>query len=368
MMNRPTQLKVSLQAVKNNVSVLRSLAPNSLFCAVVKADAYGQGAIKVGETVVEAGADWLAVALIQEAKELREAGLAVPILVLSQPHPEEIKELKTLKGVRPTVYTPEGIEAIASIAPGTPVHLKIETGMNRVGASKRSSVSLANQIVESGLTLEGVFTHFASADELESSFSEEQSTLFDKVIKELANHGHQPSIVHMANSAAVVNVSASHRSMIRPGIAIYGAEPSIDLRDRCNQIGLKPTAQLETEVRHIHEIKSGETVSYGRQWIATDDILLATLPVGYGDGIPRSWWEKGHVIIRGQKCPIRGVITMDQLMVEVNTEVAVGDKAILFGEQEGQVITAGEIAEATKTISYEILTNISKRVPRFYED
>ena len=367
-MNRPTRLKVSLQAVKDNVSALRSLAPNSLFCAVVKADAYGQGAIKVGEAAVEAGADWLAVALTQEAKELREAGLTVPILVLSQPHPEEMKEFKTLIGVRPTVYTTEGIEAIASIAPKTSVHLKIETGMNRVGASEKNSVSLANKIVESNLTLEGVFTHFASADEPESSFPEEQSMLFDKALKELVNHGHQPSIVHMANSAAVMSFPASHQSMIRPGIAIYGAEPSIHLRGRCDQIGLKPTAQLETEVRHIHEIKVGETVSYGRQWTATDNTLLATLPVGYGDGIPRSWWEKGYVIIRGQKFPIRGVITMDQLMVEVDTEITVGDKAILFGEQEGEVITAGEIAEATNTISYEILANISKRVPRFYEN
>ena len=145
-MSRPTQLKISLQAVRNNVSVLRSLAPNSLFCAVIKADAYGQGAVRVGEAAIEAVADWLAVALMQEAKELREAGLTAPILVLSQPHPNEIKELKNLEGVRPTVYTSEGIEEVASIAPKIPVHLKIETGMNRVGASVKNSVLLANQI------------------------------------------------------------------------------------------------------------------------------------------------------------------------------------------------------------------------------
>ena len=367
-MSRPTRLKISLQAVRNNVSVLRSLAPNSLFCAVIKADAYGQGAVRVGEAAIEAGADWLAVALIQEAKELREAGLTAPILVLSQPHPNELKELKNLEGVRPTVYTSEGIEEVASIAPKIPVHLKIETGMNRVGASEKNSVFLANQITNSGLILEGVFTHFASADEPESSFPVEQSVLFDQVIKELADNGHQPAIIHMANSAAAINFPASHRSMVRPGIAIYGAEPSVDLRDRCDQIGLKPTAQFETEVRHIHEIKSGETVSYGRRWTAPHDTLLATLPVGYGDGMPRSWWEEGCVIINGQRCPIRGVITMDQLMVEVGAKVAVGDKAILFGEQDGEVITAGEIAQATETISYEILASVGKRVPRIYEN
>ena len=182
-MNRPTRLNISLQAVTNNVSILRSLAPNSLFCAVVKADAYGQGAVKVGQTAIDAGADWLAVALIQEAKELREAGIKKPILILSQPHQNEINELKHLKNVRPTVYTAEAIDQIASVTPEAPVHLKINTGMNRVGVSAEEALVLADRIVESGLFLEGVFTHFASADELGSSFPEEQSILFDKVIE-----------------------------------------------------------------------------------------------------------------------------------------------------------------------------------------
>ena len=367
-MNRPTRLNVSLQAVMNNVSILRSLAPNSLFCAVVKADAYGQGAVRVGQAAIDAGADWLAVALIQEARELREAGIKEPILILSQPHHNEISELKDLKNVRPTVYTAKAVNQIASLTPEAPVHLKINTGMNRVGVSPEDASSLADHIVESGLFLEGVFTHFASADELKSSFPEEQSILFDKVVEELNQNGHHPSIIHMANSAAVLNFPESHRSMVRPGIAMYGAEPSVELRGQCIELGLMPTAQFETEVSFIHKVGKGETVSYGRRWIAEKETLLATLPVGYGDGIPRSWWETGHVIIRGEKCPIRGVITMDQLMVEVNTDVEVGDKAILFGESQQEIITAGEIAEATQTISYEVLASVGKRVPRFYED
>jgi len=361
---RPTWYEIDLRKVRRNVELLRSLAGDSLFCAVVKADAYGHGSVPIARTAVEAGAQWLAVALIEEAVELRAGGLEVPILLLSEPRPDEMVEVAAVTGLRPTLYTPLGIDACAASAPGLSVHLKVDTGMHRVGTETADATSLVRRALDAGLVLEGIYTHFAVADKPYDPFTEQQIRRFDLVLEELASAGVEPEIVHLSNTAGLLTRPDLSRSMVRVGVGVYGVSPSPELSPVCEDFGLTPIGHLRSEVTRTHVVPAGESVSYGRQWLADRPTFIATVPVGYGDGIPRGWWKKGDVLVRGQRRPIRGVITMDHLMVEVDIDVDIGDEVVLIGFQGSETLTAEEIAIATDTISYEILTSIGNRVSR----
>jgi alanine racemase len=368
MTKRPTNFQVSLSDLRHNVEVLRGLAPGSLFCAVLKADAYGHGAVTIAQTVLEAGADWLAVALTDEAVELRAAGITAPLLILSEPAPDEMATVAGLAEVRPTVYTKAGIEAFAAVAPGAPVHLKIETGLHRVGVPADEAVAAAEHLQSCGLFLEGAFTHFAMAAEPESPLTQRQHQRFDTALEDLTTAGHRPQLVHAANSAATMAFPQTHYSLVRCGIALYGADPSPELRPRMDELGLRPIGSLVSVVAHRHRIEPGETVSYGQRWQATETTELATLPLGYADGLMRSWGDAGQVLINGRRYPIRGAITMDQTMVEVDQTVKVGDQVVLLGRQGNETITAGDMGDVLGTISYELLAKLGRRLPIKYLD
>ncbi|MBC8364585.1 MAG: alanine racemase [Actinobacteria bacterium] len=363
---RPTWCDVDLDAIRHNVGVLGALAGEAELCAVVKADAYRHGAVPVARAAVEAGATWLGVALVEEAAELRAAGLAVPILVLSEPHPDGMAGVAALDGVRTTVYSEAGIDALAAVAPGAPVHLKVDTGMHRVGAAPADVVHLAHRVLECDLVLEGVFTHFAVADAPADPFTATQVERFDAVLADLADHGVHPELVHLANTAGLITCPGARRSLVRAGIGIYGVAPSPELAAAGADLGLRPAARIRSEVRHVHAVEAGEGVSYGRRWKAGGPTRLATVPIGYADGICRAWWDGGSVLVRGRRRPIRGVVTMDQLVVEVDGDVAVGDEVVLLGRQGDGHIGADEVAAVLDTITYEVLTSLASRVPRRY--
>jgi alanine racemase len=363
---RPTWCDIDLGAIRHNVGVLSGLVPGGDLCAVVKANAYGHGATAVALAAVEAGARWLGVALVDEAAELRAAGLDVPILLFSEPRPGEMADVAALGGVRPTVYTTAGIDAFAAAAPGAPVHLKIDTGMHRVGARPPQAVALADHLAGAGLVLEGLMTHLAVADRPDDPFNETQLDRFDAVLADLAAAGHRPSIVHAANTATTLSRPGAHRTMVRTGIGIYGVEPAAPFRDQCADLGLRPAARLRSEVAHLQEVEAGEGVSYSHRWTADRLTRLATVPIGYADGIARGWWDGGVVLIGGQRRPIRGVVTMDQMVVEVDDGVQVGDEVVLLGSQGDETLRVPEVAQLVGTIGYEVLTSLGVRIPRRY--
>jgi alanine racemase len=361
---RPTWCDIDLDAVRHNVGVLDALAGEAALCAVVKADGYRHGAVPVARAAVEAGASWLAVALVEEAAELRAAGLDAPILVLSEPQAGDMPGVAELGGVRPTVYSEAGIDAFAAAAPGASVHLKVDTGMHRVGAAPADATDLARRALGAGLVLEGVFTHFAVADAPADPFTGVQIGRFDAVLAELAEHGVHPELVHLANTAGLITSPGARRSLVRAGIGIYGVSPSPELAAACEGLGLRPAARLRSEVRHVHVVEAGEGVSYGRRWRAGEPTRLATVPIGYADGITRAWWDGGSVLVGGRRRPIRGVVTMDQLVVEVDGDVAIGDEVVLLGSQGDESISAEEVAASLDTITYEVLVSLGARVPR----
>ena len=361
---RPTWCDIDLDAVRHNVGVLDALAGEAALCAVVKADGYRHGAVPVARAAVEAGASWLAVALVEEAAELRAAGLDAPILVLSEPQAGDMPGVAELGGVRPTVYSEAGIDAFAAAAPGASVHLKVDTGMHRVGATPADATDLARRALGAGLVLEGVFTHFAVADAPADPFTGVQIGRFDAVLAELAEHGVHPELVHLANTAGLITSPGARRSLVRAGIGIYGVSPSPELAAACAGLGLRPAARLRSEVRHVHVVEAGEGVSYGRRWRAGEPTRLATVPIGYADGITRAWWDGGSVLVGGRRRPIRGVVTMDQLGVEVDGDVAIGDEVVLLGSQGDESISAEEVAASLDTITYEVLVSLGARVPR----
>ena len=365
---RPTWAEIDLEIISKNTSIFCDLLDDSVeLCAVVKADGYGHGAAEVAKQVLASGATWLAVAFVEEATALRREGIEAPILILSEPRPTEMEEVVKLGGVRPTIYTRTGVDAFSSVADEqAPVHLKVDTGMHRVGVRPNEIIELASYLVGSGIQLEGLFTHFALASTPTDPFNKIQIELFDRVLEELASAGHVPQVVHQANTAATLEWPETHRSMVRVGIGLYGAEPSKFFSERFKELGLKPAVWLRSEVSHLQTVESGEGVGYGHRWKASRSTRIATIPIGYADGIFRGWWDGGEVLIRGAHWPIRGVVTMDSLIVEVDESIEVGDEVVLLGAQGDSVLAVSDVAELLGTIGYEILTSLGARIPRRY--
>jgi alanine racemase len=238
--------------------------------------------------------------------------------------------------------------------------------MHRVGVRPNEIIELASHVVESGIQLEGVFTHFALASTPTDPFNRRQIELFDRVLEDLASVGHAPEIVHQANTAATLEWPETHRSMVRVGIGLYGTEPSTFFSERFKELGLKPAVLLRSEVSHLQTVESGEGVGYGHRWRANKKTRIATIPIGYADGIFRGWWDGGEVLIGGSHWPIRGVVTMDSLIVEVDESIKVGDEVVLLGAQGDSSLAVSDVAELLGTIGYEILTSLGARIPRRY--
>ena len=367
---RPTWADVDLDAIRANVGTLRQMAAPAKLCAVVKADAYGHGAVPVARAALDAGADWLAVALVDEGRTLRDAGISVPILVLSEPRPFEMIEVASYR-LRPAVYSGEGLAAAAAAAnqvgESLPVHLKVDTGMYRVGAPPEDAVRLALAIQDRPmLELEGVWTHCAVADEPDNPGTTAQLDRFDEVLAMLEATGVSAPVVHVANTAATIAHPRSRHTMVRCGIGIYGIAPSAALAPMAE---LQPAMTVRSQVSYVKTIPAGARVSYGQRWEAATDTVIATVPIGYADGIRRSLWAAGgEVLIRGERRPLAGTVTMDQLMVDCGPDASVeqGDEVVLIGAQGDERITAEEVADRLGTIGYEVVCDIESRVPRRY--
>ncbi len=367
---RPTWADVNLAAIAHNVGLLVEHVHPAKLCAVVKADAYGHGMIPVARTAVEAGTDMLAVALVDEGRRLREAGIETPVLLLSEPRPREFAEVVEHRLV-PTVYQGEGLAAAAAAAGAAgvrlPVHLKVDTGMARVGTSPAEVMMLADAIAERDtLELAGVWTHCPVADDLANPFTSYQIEQFNHLLSRLRAADHHGFCRHMANSAVAMAHSGGHFDMVRCGIALYGIAPSETMTD-C--LPLQPAMTIRSEVAMVKTIAAGTPVSYGHHYTAATDTQLATVPIGYADGWPRRLGLcRGEVLIGGRRRTIAGAVTMDQLMVDCGLDhpVSTGDEVILLGRQGDEKITAGEIAHHLDTIAYEIVCRLGRRVPLRY--
>jgi alanine racemase len=366
---RAARAEVDLGAIAHNVGVLRAEVAPALMCAVVKADGYGHGAIAVSEAVLDAGADWLAVALVEEAAVLRKAGITRPILLLSQPRLADLAAAVRYD-LRVCIISTLAAEmlAVAAREQGrvVPVHLKVDTGMNRIGVAPADALALAAEIVRRPeLELEGVFTHCAVADEPDNPFTVEQFERYEAVLDELATAGITPSIRHAANSATAIVHPRGRYDLVRMGIAVYGIPPAPGL---AATLDLRPALSLRAEVSMVKRVDAGEGVSYGLRHTFPTDTTVATVPIGYADGVPRRLGlVGGEVLVGGRRRPIVGVVTMDQLMVDCGDDhVEVGDEVVLIGAQGVHEITAEEWAERLDTIAYEIVCGIGPRVPRFY--
>ncbi|CAN5765496.1 alanine racemase [soil metagenome] len=370
---RPVWADVDLGAVTANVEALRALVGPSLFCAVVKADGYGHGAVPVARAALAGGADLLGVALVAEGTELREAGLSAPVLVLSQASPDELDQL-VAADLEATAYTAAGVQGLAAAAlradrrgdRAVRVHLKVDTGMHRVGAQPHEVVGLAAAIVaDPGLVLASVFTHCAVADEPQDAFTAEQVRRYRASLAQLAEAGIEVPLRHAANTAAAIAHPDARFDLVRCGIGIYGLDPSPELAGRAS---LRPAMALRSRVSHVKRVAAGEGISYGLRYRPEREATIATVPLGYADGMPRRLFATGgEVLLGGRRRPIAGTVTMDQFLVDCGDDpVAVGDEVVLLGEQGGQRIGAEEWARLLGTISYEIVCGISTRVPRRY--
>ncbi len=366
---RAARADVDLGAITHNVMLLRELVAPAGLCAVVKADGYGHGAVVVGQAALAAGATWLGVALVEEGAALREAGIDAPILLLSQPPPTDIEAAVRL-GLRISVYTAAGVEATAAAAvvrdTVAVVHLKVNTGMNRVGAELADVMMLARMIAaRPELRLEAVWTHCAVADEPDNPFTDQQLDRLDAVLDELDRAGVVPPMRHAANTAAAIEHPRSRYDLVRAGIGIYGISPAPALDGR---LDLRPALALRAEVSMSKLVAAGERISYGLRHRFDRDTWVATVPIGYADGVPRRLSSVGgKVLVGGRRRPIVGTVTMDQLMIDCGEdEVAVGDEVVLIGRQGDEVIAAAEWAAALDTIAYEIVCGIGPRVPRAY--
>jgi alanine racemase len=365
---RPTRVEIDLDAIRHNVGVLRALVAPAEVLAVVKADAYGHGAVPVARAAIDAGAAALGVALVEEGVELRDAGIDAPILVLSEPRAEAAHEV-VARRLTPVVYTEAGIDALAKAvadhgAEPLDVHLKVDTGMHRVGVQPDAAVALTRRVLDHReLRLGGVATHFAVADDPDDRYTLDQLARFDAVRAELAAIGVDPHPVHAANSAAAIGYPAARFDLVRVGIAIYGVTPAPGLGA---DLGLRPALALRSAVTHTKRLRAGDRVSYGLRYTLARDATIATVPIGYADGVPRNLAATGaEVVIRGVRCPIAGTVTMDQLMVDVgDLAVEPGDAVTLLGRDGDGVVTAEEWAERLGTIGYEIVCGIGPRVPR----
>ncbi|MEX2267820.1 MAG: alanine racemase [Acidimicrobiia bacterium] len=366
---RPVWAEVDLDAIRHNVRALAKLAAPAQLLAVVKADAYGHGAVPVARATLEAGATWLGVALVEEGVQLREAGIDARILLLSEP-PTAAAATVVARGITPVVYTTNGIDALAKAVADAgvgplAVHIKVDTGMHRVGCSPDDAIALVEVVdARPELELEGICTHLAVADEPENAYNTEQLDQFDALLAALPERD-VPLIVHAANSAGVLAHPRAHHHLVRCGIAIYGIPPSPAVVDR---LDLQPALSLKARVSHAKQLPAGASVSYGRHYTMPTKANAVTVPVGYADGVPRSLGlVGGEVLIGGARRPIAGAVTMDQLVVDVGADTFEADtEVVLIGCQGGEEITAGEWAERLGVIPYEVTTRLGPRVPRMY--
>ncbi len=368
---RPTWVEIDLSAIANNTRLIKGIVgPEVRVLASLKADAYGHGAVKVARTVLHNGASMLGVATVSEATPLREAGVSAPILVFGYVPAWQMREAVRL-GLTVTLYSIEAAQALSraaqALGQAVNVHVKVDTGMGRLGIRAEQVeevIALAREIVAlPGLQFEGIFTHFAMADTVDQTHVRLQLERFQWVLHALDQQGLRPPLVHAANSAALLTLPEAHFDMVRPGIALYGLDPSPELP---LPEGFRPALSFKTQVAQVKLVPAGECISYGCQYVTERPTLVATLPVGYADGFRRGPYNWGTVLIHGQEAPILGRVCMDQCMIDVThiPQTRVGDEVVLIGRQGNAVLSAEEVARRLGTSNYEVVSAILARVPR----
>ena len=379
-----TWAEIDLNAYAHNIKELRRIThSNARLMAVVKADGYGHGALEVAREALQNGAEWLGVARIDEAIRLRRQALVAPILIFGYTPPDLAKQLIEFDLI-PTVYsfaTAEILSANArSIGKTIGVHVKVDSGMGRLGllpdtlVSRNKSKDMKNGAVReiesisklAGLHIDGIFTHFATADSADTSYAKKQLEIFLDFIDQVRGSGLEPFLIHAANSAALLQLPESHLDMVRPGIATYGLWPSEEMNKM--QAELKPAMALKSKIIHLKKVPAGFNVSYGITYQTQHPTTIATVPVGYADGYNRMLSSRGHMLVHGKKVPIVGRVCMDLTMLDVGklSNVNIEDEVVIFGQQGNASITADEIASRLNTINYEIVSTITARVPRVY--
>ncbi len=380
--HRGTVAEIDLAAFRHNVKVVRSLLkPDVKIMAVVKADAYGHGAVACAQAALEAGAECLGVAVLEEGIELREADIGAPILLLGSIFPNEIQDLLHYH-LSPTVFHYSLAHLLSRQAEkrgkNVGVHIKIDTGMGRLGIPPEEFTCLMQQIKAlKNLRIEGVFTHLSSADETDPDYTLTQLTRFSEALKDCEDHGIDLPPTHCANTAGILKFPQSHREIVRPGIILYGALPSPDLapileksEKTSGENRFRPVMQWKSRILSVQQVPAGRALSYGRTFVTERDSLIATLPVGYADGLSRNLSGKMQVLVHGQRAPQVGTICMDLTLIDVTDirpNVQAMDEVVLFGTQGEETITADQMADWEGTISYEVLCNVGKRVPRVYK-
>lgn len=363
---RPTWVEVSKDAFASNVRAIKSLVgPKVKLLAVLKADAYGHGASALAPIAIENGAHIIGVSSLEEAVSLRDAKIKAPLLILGGIYPLENFEVALRNNVIPTVASLEAARALEvyekKMGANVPLHLKVDTGMGRIGVSVEEAKKVLDWLFDHpNLTLGGIYSHFACADS-DSAYTRKQLRLFEELKDHARRRGFTDTIFHMANSSALLNYRESHHDMVRPGLSLYGLSKAKGPKAPA----FSSVLSWQTRVVFLKKLLKGNSVSYGRTFRAKKTSLIATVPAGYADGVPRSVSNKGFVLVQGKRVPIVGRVTMDHFMIDVTgLTVNVGDPVTLIGTQQKETITVHEWAEWADTISYEIVCGISKRVPR----
>ena len=366
----PTFATVDLAALSHNLSQIRKcLAPGCAVMPVIKANAYGHGAIEIAQALIRQDVGHLAVFSIEEAIALRQAGITVSIVVLGPFFPQQVQDL-ILHRLTPVVSDRSILEVMAYTTHARPtpypIHVKVETGMNRLGLTQDDLETLfAQRTFPSSLHLEGLMSHLADSDGDVQDFTEAQISRFNRALSVTRSGGYEVPLIHLSNSASIIRFPSAHHTMVRPGIMLYGYHT---LPSTISAPDLQPVLSLTTCIAQFRLLQPGDRVSYNGTFIARRSTRIAVLPIGYADGLNRRLSNRGVVLIRGQRVPIIGLVCMDMVMVDITAvpDAMVGDEVVVIGQQGGETISAKDIAEWTGTIPYEVLCAISPRVPRRY--
>jgi len=369
--SHPTMVEIDLGALTDNYRQLRQVvSPLVKFLAVVKADAYGHGAVPISKRLDELGVDFLGVATVKEGLEVREEGVCKPILVMSGIYREEVETVLRYR-LTPMIYRIEIAEALSAEAGKVdkkiPVHIKVDTGMGRLGVLYKEAPAFFSQLQRlKNIVIEGVASHLSTADDENQSFAKEQLRRFFWALEKIKKGGVSPPLCHIANSAALINLPDAHLNLVRPGIMLYGSYPSPSLKDK---IILRSVMSWKSRVADLKKVPGGFFISYGRTFSASRPSLIAAIPVGYADGYSRFLSNQGEILLKGKRAPVIGRVCMDWTMVDVTDipRVEVGEEVVLMGRQWDEEITPDEIATRIGTIPYEILCSVGKRSPRIYK-
>ena len=380
--HRATRAEINLKAFKHNLQNLKTvLGSKTDIMAVIKADAYGHGALPCAKAAIESGVGYLGAGVIEEGIELRKNGIRGPVLILGGIFPDEVADL-VHHNLSTMLYTSHLAETLSKEGEKQGktinIHIKVDTGMNRLGVLPENLLALTEKICSlPNLKIEALSTHFSSADDENLSITNQQIELFKKALNKLKNAGIIPPLTHLANTSALFRFPESHSKMVRPGLILYGALPSPILnpvvQNFCQNENLEnfePVMQWKSRIILLKSVQKGQALSYSRKYFTQKDSHIATLPIGYADGLPRRLSNNMEVLVKGKRVPQVGTICMDMSLIDVSEvpDVQIGDEVVIFGKQGEEVIQVEELAQKANTIPYEILCNVGKRVPRTYQN